>query len=48
MVTLTWAQEMEALMEHTRKNWENTGKRKKSKGLNCSFELGSKKKEETS
>ena len=40
-----WKEEMEALMAKTLANWSNTGRDKKSKGLNCQLSLlnGAKK-----
>jgi hypothetical protein len=35
-----WKKEMDALVKRTSKNWENTGKNKKSSGLSASLNLG--------
>ena len=37
-----WKQEMDALYERTRKNWENTGKAKKAKGVSGIISLAKK------
>ena len=38
-----WKQEMDALYERTRKNWENTGKAKKANGVGDTISLAKKK-----
>jgi hypothetical protein len=35
-----WKKEMDALMKRTTKNWKNTGKNTKSRGISASLNLG--------